>query len=151
IPAEQLTRSLQQRGNTMKVAPITPRVAAPRAAGPESEALKVAIHHPEAVAGKLHEVLFLDPAHRDAFLALASGAPVIDAIEDAPPEAAALLSRLAVEDADGDPSDVLAGLVRVAAVAASARLMKAVAAGGDFAELSAKNTWLKNTIALLDD
>jgi DNA primase len=145
IPAEQLTRSLQQRGNKVNVAPVVPRSAAPRVGGPESEALKIAIHHPEAVAGKLHEVLFSDPAHRDAFVALASGTPVIDAIEQAPPDAAALLSRLAVEDVDADPSDVLAGLVRVAADAAAERLNKAVANGADYAALSPTISWLKNT------
>ncbi|HUR76827.1 MAG TPA: DNA primase [Acidimicrobiales bacterium] len=146
IPVDQLTRSMQQRGSKVNVAPVMPR-APRRAAGPESEALKIAIHHPEAVAGRLHEVLFGDPAHRDAFLALASGAPVIEAIEHAPPEAAALLSRLAVEDASDDPGDVLAGLVRVAADAAVARLNRQAPDDAQFASM----VWLKQTREQLQD
>jgi DNA primase len=144
IPAEHLKRSIQRRGDTVRVAPITPRSAVPRVSGPESEALKVAIHRPEAVAGKLHEVLFQDQAHHDAFLALASGAPVTEAIESAPPDAAALLHRLAVEDIDADPDDVLAGLVRVAADAAVARQPKTLDAAPTIA-------WLKQTREQLQD
>ncbi|HUR77286.1 MAG TPA: DNA primase [Acidimicrobiales bacterium] len=151
IPPEQLMRSVQRRGDKVSVTAVTPRPVAARVGGPETEALKVAIHHPEAVAGKLHEVLFGDPAHRDAFLAIASGGLLTDAIGQAPPDAAALLSRLAVEDVDGEPADVLGGLVRVAADAAAARLNKAVANGADFAALSPTIGWLKQTREQLQD
>jgi hypothetical protein len=92
----------------------------------------------------LHEALFSDPAHHDAFLALASGAPVTEAIENAPPDAAALLHRLAVEDVDADPDDVLAGLVRVATDAAVARQPKTLEAAPTIA-------WLKQTREQLQD
>ena len=144
IPTEQLLRSVQRRGDKVSVAPITPRPLRSRAAGPESEALKIAIHRPEAVAGRLHEVLFSDPAHHAAFLALATGAPVHDAIENAPPDAAALLHRLAVEDVDADPDDVLAGLVRIAADAAVARQPKTL-------EATRTIGWLKQTREQLQD
>ncbi len=150
ISADQLTRSLQQRGNRVTVAPVAPRRPPRRVTGPETEALKVAIHTPEAVAGKLHEVLFTDPAHRDAFLALASGEPLIDAIAGAPPDAAELLQRLAVEDTDAEPGDVLAGLARVAAGSAVDRLNKRAQEGGDLASVAPLMKWLKETREQLD-
>ncbi|MEY2417864.1 MAG: primase [Actinomycetota bacterium] len=144
IPTEQLLRSVERRGEKVSVAPIQVRPPARKMDGPESEALKVAIHRPETVAGKLHEALFTDPAHHDAFLALASGAPVTEAIENAPPDAAALLHRLAVDDIDADPDDVLAGLVRVATDAALARLPKTL-------ESTPTIAWLKQTREQLHD
>ena len=146
ISVEQLTRSLKQRGSRVTVEPVAPR-AARRIGGPESEALKVAIHEPEKVAGKLHEVLFRDQAHHDAFLALASGVSLGEAIDAAPPEAADLLRRLAVEESDGDPDDVLAGLVRVVVDATVSRLNRD---GPDDAQL-ASMVWLKQTREQLHD
>ena len=151
ISVDQLTRSIQQRGAKVTVAPITPRAPAKRIGGPETEALKVAIHDPDQVAGKLHEVLFRDPAHHDAFLALASAAALADAIDAAPPDAADLLRRLAVEESEAEPADVLAGLVRVAANAAAIRLNQAVADGADHAVLSPTIAWLKQTREQLVD
>ncbi|HVV35166.1 MAG TPA: DNA primase [Acidimicrobiales bacterium] len=148
IPEPVLLASFKRRGSKMVVPPVKPRVVIE---GPETEALKVAIHRPEAVAGKLHEVLFTDQAHHDAFLALATGAPLHEAIEQAPPEAAALLRRLAVDDVDADPDDVLAGLVRVAADAAAARLNKSLAQGADYAEVAPTIAWLKQTREQLQD
>ncbi len=149
IPAEQLLRSMG-RGGRPSVQPVQQRVAR-RHDGPETEALKVAIHHPEAVAGRLHEALFTDPAHRDAFLAIATGDPLTDAIENAPPDAAALLSRLAVEDAEADPIDVLAGLARVATDATVTRLTREMSAGGDIDALAPQIAWLKQTREQLAD
>ncbi len=151
IPAEQLLRSVGRRGQKVSVAPVNSRVVARRHDGPETEALKVAIHQPDAVEGRLHEALFTDPAHRDAFLAIATGDPLTEAIDAAPPDASALLSRLAVEDADADPTDVLAGLARVAADAAVLRLTKQVRDGGDSDSLAATISWLKNTQEQLAD
>ena len=154
IPAEQLMRSVsaaRARGDRQRRS--SPRNPPPRASGPETEALKVAMHQPEAVAGKLHEVLFTDPAHRDAFLAIAGGASITDAIEDAPPDAADLLRRLAVEDTDADPDDVLAGLARLAADAATARLSEPI--GGRCRPMrrsfDARSGWLKHTREQLND
>ena len=151
IPADQLLRSIARSGQRVRVAPVNPRAVARRHDGPETEALKVAIHRPDAVAGKLHEALFTDPAHRDAFLAIASGDPLTEAIEAAPPDAAALLSRLAVEDADADPVDVLAGLARVATDATVTRLTRELHDGGDADTLGPNIAWLKNTREQLAD
>jgi DNA primase len=151
ISVTQLERSISQRGQKVTVAPVTPRTTVRRASGPETEALKVAIHSPDAVAGRLHEVLFTDPTHRDAFVAIAGGLPLPEAIEQATPDAAELLRRLAVEESDADPDDVVANLVRVATGAAATRLTKEVAQGADHAELSPTIGWLKQTREQLQD
>jgi DNA primase len=150
IPTDQLLRSMGRSGQRPKVVPVAARTVRP-AGGPETEALKVAIHHPEAVAGRLHEALFTDPAHRDGFLAIATGEPLTDAIENAPPDASALLSRLAVEDADADPVDVLAGLARVATDATVTRLTRELMSGGDPDVLAPTIAWLKQTREQLND
>ncbi len=87
--------------------------------GPELEALRVAVHHPERVAARLHQVLFTDPTILAGYRALCASATLHDAINCAiaggQPHAAALLHRLAVEDAESDPDDVLARLAEAAA------------------------------------
>ncbi|MDP1795512.1 MAG: hypothetical protein Q8K63_15350, partial [Acidimicrobiales bacterium] len=130
---------------------VTPRAAARRHDGPETEALKVAIHHAEAVEGRLHESLFTDPAHRDAFIAIATGLPLSEAIDAAPPDASSLLSRLAVEDADADPVDVLALLAGVSTDGAVSRLTKQLRDGGDPDVIGPVVAWLKQTRAQLSD
>jgi DNA primase len=87
-----------------------PRGARPEPAGPEAEALKLAIHRPQDMAPLLDDVLFESELHRAAFAALASAETLHDAIEAADPGAAELLHRLAVEDTDAEPLDVVARL-----------------------------------------
>jgi hypothetical protein len=55
------------------------------------------------------------------------------------------LQRLAVEDTDADPGDVLAGLARVAANAAVERLNRLAQQGGDPAALATTIGWLQQT------
>jgi DNA primase len=74
-------------------------------------ALRLAVHEPAAVADLLDEVLFADPVHLGAFRALARAATLHEAVAAAEPEAAELLQRLAVEDVEVDPEDVVARLV----------------------------------------
>jgi hypothetical protein len=82
------------------------------------EALRLAVHRPETVAPFLEELLFDDEINLAAFRALASVQTLHDAIEKADPEAAALLLRLAVEEAEAEPEDVIALLVRRATMRA---------------------------------
>ncbi|HYF46501.1 MAG TPA: toprim domain-containing protein, partial [Acidimicrobiales bacterium] len=89
---------------------------------PELEALRLALNDPEAVADHLDEVLFTDELHVRAFRALASTATVHDAIEAAGPEVGELLQRLAVEESDAEPGDVIARLLEAAAARAIADL-----------------------------
>jgi len=88
---------------------------------PGLEALRLAVHRPEAVADRIEDVLFGDDLQRRAFLALADADSLHEAIDGAPPEVADLLRRVAVEepmipdDSLVDPVDaVLTQLVREA-------------------------------------
>ncbi|HMD47259.1 MAG TPA: DNA primase, partial [Acidimicrobiales bacterium] len=96
---------------------------------PGLEALRLAVHCPEAVDDRLEEVLFDDELQRATFAALAGAESLHEAVESAPPDVADLLRRLAVEepvlsgDALGDPVDaVVAQLTRTAARRALADL-----------------------------
>ena len=99
----------------------------PRGGGPAPnqrpglEALRLAVHRPEAVADRLEEVLFDDELQRRAFGALVGADSLHEAVESAPPDVADLLRRLAVEEpvvvdeALSDPVDaVVSQLVRSA-------------------------------------
>lgn len=93
------------------------RVATPpshrneRSERPSIMVLRLAVHRPETVAAHLDEVLFTDELEVGAYRALASAATLHDAIEQADPAAAELLQRLAVEEVDVEPDDVLTLLV----------------------------------------
>jgi DNA primase len=126
--------------------PLTPTRPRRRNDSSEIEALRLAIHRPETVADVLDEVLFDDELHRGAFVALASSATLADAIEAADPGAAELLHRLAVEDTDVEPDDVVAML----AGAAAERVLRSLAADmrtdpDRTRELAPVHNWLKLT------
>ena len=133
--------------------PAPAPLAAPRhvARGPEIEALKLLIHRPESVAGRLHEVLFDDEVCVAGYRALTATSGLHDAIAEADPAAAALLQRLAVEDAGEDADGELARLAQEAAkralidVEAEARHAENPL---DYAELI---KWLKETIEQLNE
>ena len=98
---------------------------------PEDEALRMAIHRPEAVGDTLHPSLFGDLLRREAFEALAASGSVTTASEMVSPAAARLLHRLAVDAGDADVDDVLAGLARLAAGRAMQDLRRMAASGDD--------------------
>jgi hypothetical protein len=80
-------------------------------AGPGLEALKLAVHRPEDVADRVHEVLFVDAVQRETYRALLKYDNVHEAIASASPEVAGLLRRVTVEEPMigdlelGDPVD----------------------------------------------
>jgi hypothetical protein len=81
------------------------------AAGPELEALRLAVHRPESVVDRLQPVLFDDDLCLAAYRALAAASTLHDAIAGADPEVADLLQRVAVEDTDEDVDDVIIRLI----------------------------------------
>ena len=129
--------------------PAPPSASRRRSDSPEIEALRLAIHRPETVADVLDEVLFDDELHRGAFVALATSATLADAIAAADAGAAELLHRLAVEDTDAEPADIVA-LLAWAAAGRVVRQLEAEARAdeGRSAELSPITGWLKNTMEL---
>ncbi|MDP9071666.1 MAG: DNA primase [Actinomycetota bacterium] len=120
--------------------------------GPELEALRLAVHRPGDVADRIEDVLFADELHLAAFRALASSRTLHEAIERADPAAAALLQRLAVEDAYADADDVMARLAREAGLRALAQLQAEARSSEDQAvALSPTVGWLKLTLEQLPD
>ena len=120
LDVNDLVRMADDRSSRPAVRVVPER--APEPGGPELEALRLAVHRPADVASHLDEVLFGDELHRAAFRALASAATLHDAIEQADPAAADLLQRLAVEDTDAEPADVVARLVDESATRALTQL-----------------------------
>ncbi|HEV3401804.1 MAG TPA: DNA primase [Acidimicrobiales bacterium] len=114
--------------------------------GPEVEALRLAVHQPEQMAGRLHEALFEDDVVLSAWRALASTSSVHEAIAAADPSAAALLQRLAVEETDTEADDVLARLADEAGQRALARLEAAARNDDDPGRYGPLTTWLKLVI-----
>ena len=126
-----------------------PRRREPRDS-PELQALRLAVHRPEDVAERLDAALFDDDVNLAAYEALATSATLHDAIEAAPPEAAGLLQRLAVEDTAAEADDVIALLVRAAAQRAISR-MEVEARATSSLEFAPTIGWLKQGIADLDE
>lgn len=96
----------------------TARVKRPPVPRPELEALRLVVHHPTDVAGRIDIELFSSDLSREAFEELASAMTLADAIDAATPEVADLLAQLAVEDTVEDPGDVVRRLVEQAATRA---------------------------------
>ena len=81
-------------------------------ASPAIEVLRLAVNRPETVIDWLDDRLFDDPLHQETYRALVDSATIHEAIESSPPDVAALLSRLAVEEPVDDPLDPVLLLVR---------------------------------------
>ncbi|MEI7859644.1 MAG: DNA primase [Acidimicrobiales bacterium] len=79
---------------------------------PGLEALRLAIHRPEAVGDRLETALFSDPLQRAALVALMEADDLGDAIDAAPHRVQALLVRLTVEEPRAEPDEVVRQLVR---------------------------------------
>jgi DNA primase len=133
--------------------------AASSAGRPGLEALRLAVHRPDAVVDRLDASLFTDELHGRAFAALADADSLHEAVEVAPPDIADLLRRIAVEepllveDPLVDPIDsVVAQLVRGAARRALAELqMSARSAGGDFEAIAVETAAVRSWLDDLDD
>ncbi|MYA40532.1 MAG: DNA primase [Gemmatimonadetes bacterium] len=121
---------------------------------PEDEALRLAIHQPDEVAGQLHATMFGDPVHREAFVALENEAGVMEASDCVSQPAAQLLRRLAVDAGSASVEDVLARVVRLTAGRAMNELRRMAAAAGDPAmrqQCTTSVAWLKSQGEQLDE
>jgi DNA primase len=142
MPVDELQRAVHQH-RPVRV-PTRPR----RPEGPEVEALRLAVHRPEEVADRLHEVLFADPVVVAGYRALCSATTLAQAIDGAEPEVASMLRRLAVEDPDTSADDVMARLAEEAANRAITQIEAEARRSG---RLTNDIAWLKLTIAELRD
>jgi DNA primase len=129
--------------------PVASRVVLPRDA--EENALVLMIHDPASVAGRLHEALFTDEVHLAAYRALASAPDLHAAVGAAGPEAGALLQRLALEESDADPGDVVAVLALRAATAALERYTAEARSAEDPAAYAPVTSWLGLMVSELRD
>ncbi|MYE65460.1 MAG: DNA primase, partial [Acidimicrobiaceae bacterium] len=121
---------------------------------PEDEALQLAIHRPEEVAGYLHETLFGDPVRREAFKALSGQGTVAAASDSVSPQAAQLLHRLAVDAGSAAIDDVLARIARLTARRAMNDLRRTAASADDPAlrqQCSVSLAWLKSQTERLEE
>ena len=147
MPVQELQRAVHQhRPVRVNAAP-----AGRRPEGPEVEALRLAVHRPEEVAETLHDCLFADPVVLAGYRALCSATTLAQAVDDASrdgaePEVAPLLRRLAVEESDAAPADVLA---RLAEEAAKRVIVELEAVARRSGRLTEEVAWLKLTIAEL--
>ncbi|HLI54760.1 MAG TPA: DNA primase [Acidimicrobiales bacterium] len=86
--------------------------ARPPVGGPELEALRMMVHRRDEVAARLAACLFPNPLARGAFELLSATPGVHEAVETADSQTADLLLRLAVEETDAEPDDVVRLLVK---------------------------------------
>jgi DNA primase len=138
-------KQTKQNGISRDPAP-PPRQSAPSAPDQDRagiEALRLAVHRPDEVADRLEAVLFSNPVQRAAFEALASSTTLHEAIAGADPGVAALLERLAVEETEDSPDDVVTRLVDQAACRALAELESQARSSDAPLELSALTRWLR--------
>ena len=139
IEPDRLRALLEGRAAATTTAPPS------RPEGPEVEALRLAVHRPEAVVDRLHEALFVHPVTLAGYRALCAATTLAQAVDVAQdPAAASLLRRLAVEDADVEADDVLARLAEEAAKRVIAELEATARRSG---ELTEEVAWLKLAIA----
>ena len=153
LPAETLARALARGprrgsgGGAHVEQAREPRRSA--VGGPETEALKLAVHRPEEVAGRLDHALFGDETHADAYRALESADTLHDAIASCDPASAALLQQLAVEESDADADEVVARVADLAAARALFELETEAKESDDPRSYSAVTGWLKLTMERL--
>jgi DNA primase len=145
IDPDRLRAQLTQGPRAVPDQPAVPR-RRPARGGPEVEALRVAVHQPEVLAGRLAPVLFADDVARAAWRSLAGADSVHAAIDAADPEAATLLQRLAVEETDADATDVLVRLASEAAQRALAELDAEARKADDPMGYAPLIGWLKLTM-----
>ncbi|MBA3654916.1 MAG: DNA primase [Actinobacteria bacterium] len=149
IPADRLERSIKRVGANPVVRPVERMVRL--AEGPELNALRLAISRPADVVDRLEEAMFVEELHAAAFRALASADTLHDAIEHADPGAAALLQRLAVEDTDAEPDEIIALLLERVANRAIVALERSTRESDDIEASSSAMSWLKLTREQLFD
>lgn len=149
LDPDQLRAQLTRVGSRVEARPAVPVRPHPQHDSAEVEALRLAVHHPDAVGHLLDEVLFEDELHAAVFRALAPGGTMHDVLGRCDPGAADLLQRLVVEEADADPDNVASLLTAAAARRALRRLDAANRRAHDPAR-SQRIAWLKMTIEQVD-
>ncbi len=127
-----------------------PPVGVPRFApirdGVETETLRLVIHQRDVAVPLLDEVMFTHPTARAAWNALAEHPGAADAAREAPPDAAALITRLAVDSSEVEATDVLVRLSTEVGREVLAELESAARRSDDPLAYSESIRWLKVTL-----
>jgi DNA primase len=82
----------------------------------EDEALRLLVHRRDEIVDRLASVLFASPTRREAFELLCDEKDLHQALGQAAPGVGRLLTRLAVDEPDGDPDQAVSDLARYAAM-----------------------------------
>jgi len=131
------------------------RPGPPRQVGrltPETQALRLLAHRPDEIAGHLSDVLFADPTSLAVYRSLSSHGDVhaaVSALNVEPDDeaAAALLGRLAVEDAGDDQAiGVLSRLLSLAAGRLAVELEAVSRRDGDLATYQPAISYLRTQV-----
>ena len=122
------------------------RVPAPVRDDAETEALRLALQHPERVAAFLEPALFTHPTTREAFETIGSADSLAGAIDGAPPEVAALLVRLSVEPSEAEATDVLSRLATEVGRSVLGELEAEARSSPDPLAYASSIAWLKVTL-----
>ncbi len=106
----------EDRGRGVRVATRAGTRGPSRRDSPEVEALRLLVTDPSLIADRLDDRLFVDEVNLEAYRAVSAAPGLHDAVAATDEAAAELLARLAVEDSEADPADVVARLVEEAAL-----------------------------------
>ncbi len=131
-----------------------PRRARPLTQNAEDEALKLLVHRRDDIVDRLDRVLFASTVRRRAFDTLVETSDIREAIAAAEPDLANLLSRLAVEEPDGDPDQAVVDLSRYATGRVLDQLRREAAGvrePEDLRSYAEVIDWLRHRLAELDD
>jgi hypothetical protein len=119
----------------------------------EDEALRLLVHRRDEIADRLASVLFASPRRRRAYELLLDEKDLHAALAVAESGVGELLTRLAVEEPDGDPDRAVADLARYATTRALETLRADVAAArspDDIRGVAEIIDWLRHRVAELD-
>ncbi|HTO01152.1 MAG TPA: DNA primase [Microthrixaceae bacterium] len=111
--------------------------------GVEAEALKMLIQHQEHVDQYLATEFFSHPTVREAYMLVSNSESLTEAIDQASPDVAQLLARLAVEQSEAEATDVLTRLATEVGRDVMAELESEARSSADPLSYAASITWLK--------
>ncbi len=152
VAPARVTNQPEPRGAMMPVDHAPRR--RPMRENAEDEALRLLVHRRTEIIDRLEPVLFDSDARRDAYEALVSATDLHRAIAEASPDTAALLTRLAVDEPDGDPDQAIVDLSRYATSRVLDQLRREAASVREPEDLRAYSDvidWLRHRLAELDD
>jgi DNA primase len=154
IEPDRLRAGLRPAAGAKRVAVDRPAVAPVRYESPEVELLRLFVSHPEEMDGWtdwVSEVLFLDELALAAYRAVVAAPSLRDAIDRADPAAADLLQRLAVDDTEAEPHDVVFRLIQEAGRRSMQELNEQARRAPDAVAVLADSTWLGQRIDAMND